>query len=180
MSRIGKAPIIIPAGTQIKLENGVAVVKGPKGELSQAWLPVIKLNLTDTEATISIKDEVDRKQRALWGLYRSLLNNMVVGVNQGFSKKMEIKGVGYRAAVAGQKLTLNLGFSHQVDFPLPLGISALVEGNFLTISGADKQLVGEISAQIRKYREPEPYKGKGIRYVDEVIRRKAGKTAASK
>jgi large subunit ribosomal protein L6 len=180
MSRVGKMPIKLPAGTQAKIENGQVVVKGPKGELKQATHPQVNINIAGEEITVTVKDEENKKQRALWGLYRNLINNMVLGVTAGFSKKLEIKGVGYRAQVSGQKLILNLGFSHQVDFPLPTGISAAVEGNFITISGIDKQLVGELSAQLRRLRLPEPYKGKGIKYDDEVIRRKAGKTAASK
>ncbi|MFA4943014.1 MAG: 50S ribosomal protein L6, partial [Patescibacteria group bacterium] len=120
------------------------------------------------------------KQCALWGLYRNLINNMVIGVNEGFTRKLEFKGVGYKAQVAGNKLIMNLGYSHPIDFMLPEGITASTEGNFITISGIDKQLVGEKAAQLRRLRLPEPYKGKGIKYDDEVIRRKAGKTAASK
>jgi large subunit ribosomal protein L6 len=180
MSRIGKSIIIIPANTQVKVEKGLVTVKGPKGELQQALHKDVMVEINGQEVTVKVTNETDRSIRALWGLFRSLINNMVVGVNDGFSKKMEIKGVGYKAQVNGQNLLLNLGFSHPVNFPLPKGISALVEGNFLTISGFDKALVGEMSAQIRKLRKPEPYKGKGIRYVDEIIRRKAGKTAASK
>ena len=118
-----------------------------------------------------------KKEKAMWGLYRSLINNMVVGLNDGFEKKLEVIGVGYRVALSGQKITLNVGYSHPVDYDLPEGINAQVEGNNITISGVDKQLVGEVAAQIRKVRKPEPYKGKGIKYSDEVIRRKEGKAA---
>jgi large subunit ribosomal protein L6 len=184
MSRLGKLPIEITPGTEVKLQDNFIIVKGPKGELKQAMHPAVEVAIGDNEAgkkeiKISIKNESDKKNRALWGLYRVLINNMVEGVNKGYSKQLEINGVGYRAAVSGNKLTLNLGFSHPVDFPLPQGIAASVEKNVITISGIDKQLVGEIAAQIRKIRKPEPYKGKGIKYVTEILRRKAGKTAAS-
>ncbi|MEI7452002.1 MAG: 50S ribosomal protein L6 [Candidatus Falkowbacteria bacterium] len=180
MSRIGKAPITIPANVEVKVSGKNITVKGPKGELKLALRSEVSVNVENNTITVDVNDKENVKVRAFWGLFRNLINNMVIGVSTGFFKKMEIKGVGYRAQVNGQKLLLNLGFSHQVDFPLPEGITALVEGNFLTISGFDKQVVGEVSAQIRRLRKPEPYKGKGIRYIDEVIRRKAGKTAASK
>ncbi len=173
MSRVGKLPIKLNANTQVKIEAGQIVVAGPKGELKQAMHPHVMVNIT-------IKDASDKKQCALWGLYRNLINNMVIGVNTGFSKKLEIKGVGYKAQVTGNKLVMNLGYSHPIDFMLPAGITAVVEGNFITISGIDKQLVGEKAAQLRRLRLPEPYKGKGVKYDTEVIRRKAGKTAASK
>lgn len=178
MSRLGKLPIKIPAGTEAKLEKKFIIIKGAKGELRQEMHNAVKVELIDGEIKVSVKNPEVKKERALWGLYRSLINNMVVGVNTGFSKKLEINGVGYRVALAGKKLNLTLGFSHPVIFELPVGIDAQVEGNSITISGADKQLVGEISAQIRKIKQPEPYKGKGIKYSDEVIRRKEGKSAA--
>ena len=127
---------------------------------------------------VTVGKPEDKKERALWGLFRALIANMVTGVNEGYEKKLEVKGVGYKVAVAGNKVNLNLGFSHPLEFVLPEGISAVAEGNNLTISGIDKQLVGETAARIRKLRKPEPYKGKGIKYSDEIIRRKAGKTAA--
>ncbi|HOZ53368.1 MAG TPA: 50S ribosomal protein L6 [bacterium] len=178
MSRLGKLPIKIPAGTQVSIDKGVVTVKGPKGELKQELHRLVKIENTPEEIIVKVKNENDKEERSLWGLFRALLNNMVVGVNSGYEKKLEIKGVGYKVAVVGNKINLNLGFSHPVEFPLPTGISALAEGNNLTISGIDKQLVGELAAQIRKMRKPEPYKGKGIKYSDEVIRRKAGKAAA--
>lgn len=178
MSRLGKLPIKIPAGTQVSIDKGVVTVKGPKGELKQELHRLVKIENNPEEIIVKVKNENDKEERSLWGLFRALLNNMVVGVNSGYEKKLEIKGVGYKVAVVGNKINLNLGFSHPVEFVLPEGISALAEGNSLTISGIDKQLVGELAAQIRKMRKPEPYKGKGIRYSDEVIRRKAGKAAA--
>lgn len=178
MSRLGKLPIKIPAGTQVNLSNSFITVKGPKGELKQELSKKVKVEIKNDEIVLSINDINNKEEKSFWGLFRALINNMVTGVNDGYSKKLEIKGVGYKAAVVGNKLTLNLGFSHPVEFILPEGISALVEGSSITISGIDKQLVGELSAQIRKLRKPEPYKGKGIRYSDEIIRRKAGKAAS--
>lgn len=180
MSRIGKSPISLPSGTQARIENNFIIVKGSKGELKQELHSAVDINIAEKEITVTCKNATDKKSRSLWGLYRKLIDNMVIGVNSGFEKKLEFKGVGYRAQAAGQKIVLNLGFSHPIDFALPTGITAVTEGNFITISGIDKKLVGEIASQIRRLRLPEPYKGKGIKYVDEVIRRKAGKTAASK
>jgi large subunit ribosomal protein L6 len=178
MSRLGKLPIKIPNGIQVSIDKGVLTVKGAKGELKQELHPVVIVNINNDEIVVSVKDTEDKKQRSLWGLFRALINNMVVGLSDGYEKKLEIKGVGYKAAVSGNNLNLSLGFSHPVIFPLPAGISATVENNVISIKGFDKQLVGEISAQIRKFREPEPYKGKGIKYSDEVVRRKAGKAAS--
>lgn len=177
MSRLGKLPIELPAGTSVKLESGFIMVKGPKGELKTKLHDAVKVELNDKEIKLSIANASDGGEKALWGLFRSLIKNMVIGVNQGYEKKLEINGVGYRAAVSGGKLTLNLGFSHPVVYDLPAGIKAEVQENNITLSGIDKYLVGETAAQIRKIRKPEPYKGKGIKYADEVIRRKAGKTA---
>ncbi len=178
MSRIGKLPIKLPEGVQATIEKNFIIVKGPKGELKQQFKNVVKIEVADGEVRVDIKNKESKSEKSFWGLYRSLINNMVVGVSEGFEKKLEVNGVGYRVAISGNKLTLNVGFSHPVDFELPEGISGAVDGNVITISGIDKQLVGEASAKIRKIRKPEPYKGKGIKYVDEVIRRKAGKTAA--
>ena len=177
MSRLGKLPIEIPAGTQAKIENNFIIVKGPKGELKQELNNLVKVYVKEKEVKVSIKNEKIKKERAFWGLYRSLINNMVQGVEKGFEKKLEVNGVGYRITLVGKKLTLNVGYSHPVDFELPEGITGAVEGNVITISGIDKQLVGEVAAKIRKIKKPEPYKGKGIKYIDEVIRRKEGKTA---
>lgn len=176
MSRIGKMPIEIPAGTQVKVEGGVVIVKGPKGELKEKLHPLIEVEITDKEIKVLVKGE-GKQQMSLWGLFRSLIKNMVVGVNKEYEKKLEINGVGYRAAISEDKLTLNLGYSNPVIYQLPVGIKAKVEANVITVSGIDKYLVGETAAQIRKKRPPEPYKGKGIKYSEEIIRRKAGKTA---
>jgi len=178
MSRLGKLPIELPAGTNVRLENGILYVSGPKGKLQESIHGQVKLAMDEKQIVVSVKDPEDKKQRALWGLFRSLVNNMVQGVNKPFEKKLEINGVGYRAAASGNKLQLNVGYSHPVEFPLPEGIMATVEKNVITLSGIDKQLVGEMAAQVRRIRKPEPYKGKGIKYVDEIIRRKAGKSAA--
>ncbi|MFA4941093.1 MAG: 50S ribosomal protein L6 [Patescibacteria group bacterium] len=178
MSRLGKLPIELPAGTQAKIENGFIIVKGPKGEIKEKTNDLVKIEIGEKEIVVSIKNPKEKKEKSLWGLYRSLVDNMVVGVNSGFEKKLEISGVGYRAALSGNKITLNLGFSHPVIFDLPEGITATVEENVITIKGIDRQLVGEIAAQIRKMRIPDPYKAKGIKYSGEVIRRKAGKAAS--
>ncbi len=168
----------MPEGTQAVIKNGCVTVKGAKGELKLTVNKSVLVDIKDQTITVSVKNPEVKRERALWGLYRSLVNNLVVGVTEGFEKKLEINGVGYRAAVSGKKLTLNVGYSHPVDFPLPDGISAQVEANVITLNGIDKHLLGETAAQIRKVRKPEPYKGKGIKYVDEVIRRKEGKTAS--
>lgn len=178
MSRLGKLPIELGEGTQVKIEDGFIVVKGKDGELKQKMHDLVDIELGEKEIKVSVKNPKIKKENALWGLFRSLIKNMVDGVENGFEKKLEINGVGFRAAAAGQKLTLNVGFSHPIDFSLPEGIKAQVDGNIITISGIDKQLVGETAARIRKIKKPEPYKGKGIKYVDEVIIKKAGKTAA--
>jgi len=178
MSRLGKLPIKLNSNTTARMEKGSLIVKGPKGELTQKIHPLITVTIGEGEMHVSIKEGVSRKDNALWGLFWSLINNMVKGVTEGFSKKLELKGVGYKSAIAGQKITLNVGFSHPVEFVLPKGITGKVEANVITIEGTDKQVVGEISAQIRKIKKPEPYKGKGIKYSDEVIVRKEGKTSA--
>ena len=177
MSRLGKLPIELLDGVQVKIEGDFIIVKGPKGELSQRLNSLVKVDIGEKEITVSSLGK-NRKEIAFWGLYRSLINNMVQGVTSGYEKKLEVNGVGYRAAVSGSEVILNVGFSHPVEYQLPEGIQASVEGNIITITGIDKQAVGEVAAQLRKVRKPEPYKGKGIKYIDEVIRRKAGKTAS--
>ncbi len=178
MSRLGKLPIKLSKEIQAKIENNFIFIKGPKGELSQKLNNLVEVNVNDDEIIVSIKDKENKKQKAMWGLYRSLINNMVLGVQTGFEKKLEVNGVGYKVSVSGDKLTLNVGYSHPVDFNLEAGITANVEKNIITIFGIDKQSVGDTAARIRKIRKPEPYKGKGIKYVDEIIIRKVGKTAA--
>jgi large subunit ribosomal protein L6 len=180
MSKIGKKPIVIPSRVDFKFSDlNVASAKGPKGELTQAIHPCVIVTQAEGVIQISIKDENDRFQRALWGLSRALLQNLITGVSQGYERKLEINGVGYRAAVQGQSLNLNVGFSHPVEYKLPDGIEAKVEKNLVTLSGIDKQLLGETCAKIRRIRPPEPYKGKGIKYLEETIRRKAGKVVKS-
>lgn len=178
MSRIGKQLITLPAGVTAVIEDQSIFIKGPKGELRQAIHPKVIIEQKDGVLNVSVKDSANRPQRALWGLFGSLVANMVTGVTTGFSKKLEITGVGFKAAASGKNLTLNVGYSHPVNFPIPTGIEVQTEGNVITVSGIDKQLVGEIAAQIRQTKKTEPYKGKGIKYVGEIVRRKAGKAAA--
>lgn len=178
MSRLGKLPIILPAGVTATLSGNVLTVKGAKGELKQDFNSDIVVKIEEGSILVSKNENGSKKAGAMWGLYRTLFANMVEGVSAGFTKKLEINGVGYRANVSGSKLNMALGFSHPIEFQLPAGITALVEGNVISISGYDKKLVGETAAKIRKIRKPEPYKGKGVKYTDEVIRRKAGKSAA--
>lgn len=175
MSRIGKQPIHIPAGVQVARDGTDVRVKGPKGELSLALHPSVHCAQENSTLTITVTNPDEKSQRALWGLSQRLVANMVQGVTAGFSKQLEVNGVGFKVALSGTSLTLSLGFSHPVVFQLPAGISAIVEKNVITISGIDKQLVGETAARIRSLKKPEPYKGKGIKYTDEKIRRKAGK-----
>jgi large subunit ribosomal protein L6 len=177
MSRLGKLTIKLPAGTEAQMSDGFIMVKGPKGQLKQALIENIVINISAGEISVTVNNPEDRKQKAIWGLYRSLINNMVIGVNDGFEKKLEIIGVGYKAAAAGNKVNISVGFSHPVVYDLPEGITAKTADNTILISGIDKQLVGEVAAQIRRIKKPEPYKGKGIKYADEVIRRKEGKAA---
>ncbi len=178
MSRIGKLPIEMPTGMEAMIRDGFIFIKNAKGELSTKLHSEVKINITGQTLTVEVSEPDNKKIKALWGLYRSLINNMVEGLDKGFEKKLEINGVGYRATVSGSKLVLNLGFSHPVDFPIPTGITATVEGNVIALKSLDKYLLGETAAQIRKIRKPEPYKGKGIKYVGEVVRRKAGKATA--
>jgi large subunit ribosomal protein L6 len=179
MSRVGKQPIAVPANVTITLTDGGVSVKGPKGELSR---PVPRqINVVREDGTLRVERGSDEPtHRALHGLTRSLIANMVTGVTDGFSRRLEVNGVGYRAAVSAGNLVLQVGFSHPVLVPAPPGITFAVAGNAITISGADKELVGEVASQVRHVRPPEPYKGKGIKYAEEVIRRKAGKAGAKK
>jgi large subunit ribosomal protein L6 len=177
MSRLGKKPIIVPNGVTVKVAEGNISVKGPKGELSLTPHKDIVLDVKNGEITVNVLHPELILDRALWGLTHKLILNMISGVTVGFIKQMELVGVGFKVAVAGGKINLDLGFSHPVVYTLPKGIEAKAEKNILTLSGSDKQLVGQVAAQIRKLRKPEPYKGKGIRYVGEVVRQKAGKAA---
>ncbi|MBR9922169.1 MAG: 50S ribosomal protein L6 [Bacteroidetes bacterium] len=183
MSRIGNAPINIPGGVEIKVSKGnLVTVKGPKGELTQQCDPDLSFNIEDGELTVSRPTDQQR-HRAMHGLYRSLIYNMVEGVSNGFTKELELVGVGYRASNTGQLLELILGYSHPVMFALPAEIKVETvtekgKNPIIKMESADKQLLGQVAAKIRSFRTPEPYKGKGIRFVGEEIRRKAGKTAA--
>ncbi len=180
MSRIGRMPITIPAGVDVKIDGNVVTVKGPKGTLTQQIHPDMIVEKEGTELLVKRPSE-QKQHKALHGLTRSLLNNMVVGVTDGFKKELEINGVGYRAAKQGKKLVMNLGYSHQVEMEEIEGISIEVpDQNKIIISGADKQLVGAFAANVREKRPPEPYKGKGIKYVEEHIRRKEGKAGKAK
>ena len=181
MSRIGRAPVAIPAGVEVNVaDNNVVTVKGPKGTLTQQFNANLTITVEGNVATVARPNDL-KENRALHGLTRSLLNNMVVGVTEGFKKTLEVNGVGYRVALEGNKLVMNLGYSHQVIMEAPAGITVEVPSpNLIIVSGFDKQLVGQFAANIREKRRPEPYKGKGIKYSDEVIRRKVGKTGAKK
>ena len=178
MSRIGKQPISITDGVQVKQQGNLITVKGPKGELAHTVPSGIQVSLD--EKAISVTRESDQRQhRALHGLTRTLVSNMVTGVSRGFSKELEIVGVGYRAEADKEALTLNLGYSHPVRYPIPEGITISVDRNvMIKVEGIDKQKVGQVAAEIRAFRRPEPYKGKGIRYVGEHVRKKMGKGAA--
>lgn len=178
MSRIGKKPIEIPAAVTVQIERDMVTVGGPKGELSLSLHPDIRAVLKDGSITVEIFRR-SKRGSALWGLSRMLIDNMVVGVTSGFEKKLVFEGIGYRAAVDGGVLNMQLGFSHPVKFPPPPGIALRAEKNVITVSGIDKWLVGDAAARIRSLKPPEPYKGKGIRYQDEIIRRKAGKKAVA-
>ncbi|MDD2898550.1 MAG: 50S ribosomal protein L6 [Desulfuromonadaceae bacterium] len=176
MSRIGKLPIEIPKGVKISFTDSVLSVQGPKGELTRLIMPVVALDIRETSIEVTRCDD-STAARAAHGLTRTLVNNMVVGVTTGFQRDLEINGVGYRAEVKGKELVLALGYSHPVNFPIPDGITIDVDKmTKLSVKGFDKELVGQTSAKIRSFRSPEPYKGKGIKYADETILRKAGKT----
>lgn len=179
MSRIGKLPIQIPSGVTITVDPELITVAGAKGTLTQPQLEGITVKVEDGVCTVTRVDD-EPKNRAKHGLMRTLINNMVVGVSAGFSKQLEVNGVGFRVAMAGAGLKLNLGFSHDVNYTLPAGINAAVEQNVITISGFDKQQVGQVAAEIRALKKPEPYKGKGIKYVGERIIRKSGKSGKEK
>jgi large subunit ribosomal protein L6 len=174
MSRIGKLPIDVPAGVTITVDSDVISVKGPKGELTVPHLSDVTVTLEGTQAIVTRKDD-ERIAKAQHGLQRALLNNAVEGVTKGFEKKLEVNGVGFRVGGGGQAIEMSLGFSHPVKYAAPTGVNLAVEKMSITVSGIDKQQVGQVAAEIRALKKPEPYKGKGIKYADEVILRKAGK-----
>ncbi|MCK4354975.1 50S ribosomal protein L6 [Candidatus Parcubacteria bacterium] len=178
MSRIGKKPIKILEGVEVKIDGQKIVVKGPKGELSREIRPEIKLEQKQGEIIVLLQAET-KKSNAFWGLTRSLVSNMVEGVVHGYEKKLEVQGLGYKANLQGEDLILQVGFSHSVEFSSVPGVKFSVEKNIITVSGIDKEKVGQTAAKIRKIRPPEPYKGKGIRYEGEIVRKKVGKKAAT-
>ena len=175
MSRIGKRPVEIPSGVQVSVDGSRVSAKGPKGELTMALVDEVDLKQEDSAITILPKDQ-SKRARSMWGMQRTLVSNLLEGVSQGFEKTLQITGVGYRAQVKGNALNLQLGFSHEVDYPIPEGVSiATPDQATVVVSGIDKQKVGHVAAEIRAYRKPEPYKGKGVRYAGEYIFRKEGK-----
>lgn len=179
MSRIGKEPVIIPEKVNVTVEGAKVSVKGPNGNLNYTFTNFVKIETDGKEVKVTPVDTT-KNARSLWGTTRTLISNMVVGVSTGFTKDLEFNGVGYKAAVKGDILNLNLGYSHPINYKLPDGVSAKVAKNVISLSGADKELVGFAAAKVRSFRPPEPYKGKGIKYIDEHIIRKAGKTGAKK
>jgi len=178
MSRVGRKPVVIPKGVTVAVKDGLINVKGPKGELKRSIPLGVSLKTAGTELLVERADD-SHENRAKHGMLRALVANMVKGVSDGFERKLEINGVGYRADVAGQKLNMALGFSHPVVFELPKGISAKVDKNLVILTGIDREMLGETASKIRAIRPPEPYKGKGIKYVEETIKRKVGKTGAA-
>ena len=176
MSRIGRMPIAIPSGVTVDIaENNKVTVKGPKGTLERVLPAELEIKLNDGQVEVTRPNDL-KKMKSLHGLTRTLIHNMIVGVTEGYEKTLEVNGVGYRAAKSGKKLTLNLGYSHPVEMEDPEGLEAVVDGNKIIVKGIDKEKVGQYAAEIRDKRRPEPYKGKGIKYADEHIRRKVGKT----
>jgi large subunit ribosomal protein L6 len=176
MSRIGKMPIPIPAGVKVTVQDGKVTVEGKNGKLTQSYHPLVEIDVQGSTCVVRRKEE-SQQARAMHGLYRKLVSNMVTGASAGFSKVLLVNGVGYRAEMRGEALVLNLGYSNPIEYPVPPGISISVEGNNrILVSGADRQVLGQVCAEIRALRPPEPYKGKGIRYEKEFVRRKVGKT----
>jgi len=174
MSRVGKKPILIPENVEVKIDGNRVTIKGPKGELSKEIRPEIKIEIKEGKIFVTSQAET-KKIKSLWGLSRSILANMVKGVIDGYEKKLEIEGLGFKASVEGENLVLLVGFTNPVRIPAPLGIRFSVDKNVITVSGTDKEMVGQVANKIRRTKPPEPYKGKGIRYAGEVIRRKVGK-----
>lgn len=177
MSRVGKQILTVPANTQITVSEGSVTVKGPKGELKRYFKPIITINVNGNEVTLT-PNKNDNPTRALWGTYASHVKNMIQGVSEGYTKKLILDGIGFKADVSGTNLNMALGFSHPVVKAIPAGVTVVTEKGTVTVSGADKEAVGQFAAQVRALKKPEPYKGKGFRYDTEVIRRKQGKKAA--
>lgn len=177
MSRIGKMPIQIPKDVKVDLKDDLLSIKGPKGELKKNMHPKVQVNTENDRILVNVIENT-KQVRSYHGLFRALIANMVTGVSQGFERKLEIVGVGYRAELSGRTATFHLGYSHPIVFKLPEGIDAKIEKSKITLNGIDKELLGRTAAKIRSFRKPEPYKGKGIKYAEEIIKRKAGKTGA--
>lgn len=175
MSRIGKKPVVIPSGVKVEKKDLTLTVTGPKGTLNLELHPKVNITISEQEVLVDVNMKENKKERALWGLFRALVQNLMDGVTKGFEKKLEVNGVGFKVATQPGKIVMALGFSHPVEVIIPKDITVAVEKNVITISGADKQRVGQFAAEIRELKKPEPYKGKGIKYIDEVIIRKAGK-----
>ncbi len=175
MSRVGKKPVVIPSGVKAELKAENLVVTGPKGSLSLPLHDKVKVTVSPSEILVDVANQTNKKERALWGLFRALIQNLVDGVTKGFEKKLEVNGVGFKVATQPGKLVMALGFSHPVEVAIPKELTVTVEKNLITITGANKQQVGQFAAEVRELKKPEPYKGKGIKYLDEVIIRKAGK-----
>lgn len=178
MSRIGKQKIKIPSGVTAEIKGSQLKIKGPKGDLSRLLNDKVEVQITDGIATFSVKNPEEKTERSLWGTTAAHFRNMIEGVSEGFKKQLEVNGVGFRVSVQGKDLKLEVGFSHPVIYKLPVAVSASVEKNLITLESADKEILGNTAAEIRKIKKPEPYKGKGIKYADEILRRKEGKTAA--
>jgi large subunit ribosomal protein L6 len=177
MSRIGKQTILIPPGVSAEKKDNVFIVKGPKGTLERTIHPKVAVAVNDGKVILNVQNEEEKFERSLWGTFASHIKNMIIGVTAGYKKELEINGVGYKVATQGKDLKLDVGFSHPIIYKTPEGIKISIDKNLITIEGADKELVGHVAAEIRAIRKPEPYKGKGIKYINEIIRRKAGKTA---
>lgn len=175
MSRVGKKPVVLPSGVKAEKKDLTLAITGPKGTLNLALHPLVNVSVSEQEILVDVANKQSKKEKALWGLFRALVQNLVEGVTKGFEKKLEVIGVGFKVALQGTKLVMSLGFSHPVEVEVPKGLTVTVEKNVITISGADKQQVGQFAAEVRELKKPEPYKGKGIKYVDETILRKAGK-----
>lgn len=175
MSRVGKKPVVLPAGVKAEKKDLTLTVTGPKGSLSLELHPKVEVTVNEKEVLVDVKNKENKKEKALWGLFRALVQNLVDGVTKGFEKKLEVVGVGFKVAVQGTKIVMSLGFSHPVEVDIPKSLTVTADKNVITISGAGKQEVGQFAAEIRELKKPEPYKGKGIKYIDEVIIRKAGK-----
>ncbi len=179
MSRIGRKIILIPKGVEIKITDQKISIKGPQGNLEQALPKFVKIEIKDQELKVLVDNPEKKEQKACWGTMAALIRNMIKGVQEGFEKTLELVGVGYRAELKGDKIILNIGFSHPIEFNLPAKVEAKVEKNSIILKSIDKQLLGETAARIRRFRKPEPYKGKGIKYAGEIIRRKAGKKVST-